>query len=140
MKLLANLASYVAGIPGGLFSPALAVGAGLAWTLRRFERELLSALGLGFELDSASDGQPVDPAARYALDPQEGPQRLLSERSGERQAAATGSALLALAADEEPDAADLASLRLPMRRVLAHHLGPRGLKSWELLEQLAPRR
>ncbi len=37
-------------------------------------------------------------------------------------------------------AADLASLRLPMRRVLAHHLGPRGLKSWEMLEQLAPRR
>lgn len=29
MKLLANLVSYVAGIPGGLFSPALAVGAGL---------------------------------------------------------------------------------------------------------------
>ena len=116
------------------------MGAGLAWTLRRFERELLSALGLGFELDSASDGQPIDPAARYELDPQEGAQRLLSERGGERRAAATGSALLALAADEEPDAADLASLRLPMRRVLAHHLGPRGLKSWEMLEQLAPRR
>ncbi len=60
--------------------------------------------------------------------------------AGERRAAATGSALLALAADEEPDAADLASLRLPMRRVLAHHLGARGLKSWEMLEQLAPRR
>jgi hypothetical protein len=60
----------------------LAVGAGLAWTLRRFERELLSALGLGFELDSASDGQPIDPAARYELDPQEGAQRLLSERGG----------------------------------------------------------
>lgn len=28
-KLVANLASYLAGIPGGLFSPALAVGAGL---------------------------------------------------------------------------------------------------------------
>ncbi len=84
----------------------LAVGAGLAWTLRRFERELLSALGLGFELDSASDGQPIDPA---------GP-------------------------DEARVAADRASLPLPMRRVLAHHLGARGLKSWEMLEQLAPRR
>ncbi len=99
-------------------------GAGLAWTLRRFERELLSALGLGFDLDSASDGQPIDPAARYELDPQEGAQRLLSERGGERRAA-TGSALLALAADEEPAAADLASLRLPMRRVLAHHRAAR---------------
>ncbi|WMJ70087.1 DNA repair protein RecO [Stenotrophomonas sp. 24(2023)] len=118
----------------------LAVGAGLAWTLRRFERELLAALGLGFDLEMAGDGQPVDPAARYALDPEEGPRRLLSEREGERRTSATGSALLALAADEEPDAADLASLRLPMRHVLAHHLGPRGLASWDMLEQLGSRR
>jgi len=33
MKLLANLTSYIAGIPGGLFSPALAVGAGLGHNL-----------------------------------------------------------------------------------------------------------
>lgn len=33
MKFLANLVSYVAGIPGGLFSPALAVGAGLGHNL-----------------------------------------------------------------------------------------------------------
>ncbi|MGY4515440.1 chloride channel protein [Lysobacter sp. HA18] len=32
-KLVANLVSYVAGIPGGLFSPALAVGAGLGHDL-----------------------------------------------------------------------------------------------------------
>ncbi len=33
MKLMANLASYIAGIPGGLFSPALAVGAGIGHNL-----------------------------------------------------------------------------------------------------------
>ncbi|KRG68191.1 chloride channel protein [Pseudoxanthomonas dokdonensis] len=33
MKLAANLVSYVAGIPGGLFSPALAVGAGIGHNL-----------------------------------------------------------------------------------------------------------
>ncbi|WMJ71482.1 chloride channel protein [Stenotrophomonas sp. 24(2023)] len=33
MKFAANLVSYVAGIPGGLFSPALAVGAGLGHNL-----------------------------------------------------------------------------------------------------------
>jgi len=33
VKLAANLVSYVAGIPGGLFSPALAVGAGLGHNL-----------------------------------------------------------------------------------------------------------
>ncbi len=33
MKLVANLVSYLAGIPGGLFSPALAVGAGIGHNL-----------------------------------------------------------------------------------------------------------
>ncbi|HBK45896.1 MAG TPA: DNA repair protein RecO, partial [Xanthomonadaceae bacterium] len=52
----------------------------LAWTLRRFERDLLEALGFGFDLFQDSDGLPIDPAARYLLDPMQGPQRLLSDR------------------------------------------------------------
>lgn len=115
----------------------LADAAGLAWTLRRFERDLLDALGFGFDWTSSADGQPIDPAARYRLDPQEGPLRLLSERSAaERRGLATGAALLALAADQAPAAADLASLRPQMRAVLLHHLGGRGLKSWEMLGEL----
>lgn len=115
----------------------LAEAAGLAWALRRFERDLLDALGFGFDWTSAADGQPIDPAARYRLDPQEGPLRLLSERNAaERRGLATGSALLALGEDRMPDAADLASLRPQMRAVLLHHLGGRGLKSWELLGDL----
>ncbi|KRG83690.1 DNA recombination protein RecO [Stenotrophomonas daejeonensis] len=111
---------------------------GLAWSLRRFERDLLEALGFGFDWAHAADGQPIDPAARYRLDPQEGPLRLLSERNaGERRGLATGTALLALAEDRLPAAADLASLRLQMRAVLLHHLGGRGLKSWEMLGDLA---
>ncbi len=119
----------------------LGEGEPLAWTLRRFERDLLEALGVGFDLTHGSDGEPIDPAARYALDPQEGPQRLLSERGLDpRRGTATGSALLALAADTLPGADDLASLRRGMRAVLLHHLGGRGLKSWEMLEDLARRR
>lgn len=119
----------------------LALGLPLAWSLRRFERDLLEALGFGFDLLSASDGAPVDPAARYQLDPLEGPTRLLSERDGQgRRGTATGAALLALAHDQEPASDDLASLRLPMRAVLAHHLGARGLKSWELLDDLVGQR
>ena len=116
---------------------ALAGDPPLAWTLRRFERDLLGALGVGFELDVDGDGIPVDPAARYRLDPEYSARRMLSDRGqGERNAAATGAALLALAADQCPGAADLASLRLPMRAVLAHHLGPRPLASWDMLGQL----
>ncbi len=115
----------------------LADAAGLAWALRRFERDLLDALGFGFDWTCAADGQPIDPAARYRLDPQEGPLRLLSERSAaERRDLATGAALLALAGERMPAAADLASLRPQMRAVLLHHLGGRGLKSWEMLGDL----
>lgn len=116
-------------------------GEPLAWTLRRFERDLLEALGVGFDWLHAGDGQPVDPAARYRLDPQEGPLRLLSERgAGERRHLATGAALLALAEDRLPAPDDLASLRPQMRAVLLHHLGGRGLKSWEMLGDLSVRR
>lgn len=113
-------------------------GEPLAWTLRRFERDLLEALGVGFDFQNDGDGTAIDPAARYRIDPEYGPRRLLSDRGhDERSTMATGSALLALAADSMPGAEDLASLRRALRAVLAHHLGTRGLKSWEMLGDLA---
>ena len=110
----------------------------LAWTLRRFERDLLDALGYGFDWSVDGDGDPIDPAARYRLDPEHGPRRVLSDRGhGDRSSAATGQALLGLAHDTMPAAADLSGLRRVMRSVLAHHLGARGLKSWEMIGDLA---
>lgn len=113
----------------------------LAWTLRRFERDLIDALGVGFALDHDGDGEPIDPAARYRLDPEHGPRRLQRDSgASDRNSAATGRGLLALAADADaPDTADLAGLRRALRSVLSHHLGPRGLKSWELAAELAGR-
>lgn len=109
----------------------------LAWTLRRFERDMLDALGFGFAFDVDGDGEQIDPASRYRLDPEYGPRRVLSDRGRrDRDEAATGRALLALAHDWQPAADDLASLRRAIRAVLAHHLGGRGLKSWELIGQL----
>jgi len=110
----------------------------LAWTLRRFERDLLEALGVGFAFDVDGEGIAIDPAARYRLDAEHGPRRLLSDRGhGDRSDAATGRALLALAADEVPDGDDLAGLRRALRPVLLHLLGGRPLKSWNLLGELA---
>ncbi|NDK37696.1 DNA repair protein RecO [Pseudoxanthomonas gei] len=115
----------------------LGSGEALAWNLRRFERDLLESLGSGFDFREDADGVALDPAARYRIDPEQGPRRLLSDRGREeRNTAATGSGLLALAADRQPEADDLASLRLALRSVLAHHLGGRGLKSWEMLGEL----
>ncbi|MNM45536.1 DNA repair protein RecO [compost metagenome] len=122
----------------GQLRSRLDVAEGLTWSLRCFERDLLEALGVGFDWTCAADGEAVDPAARYQLDPMQGPLRQLSERSSaERRGLATGAALLALAEDRLPGAADLASLRLQMRAVLLHHLGGRGLKSWEMLGDLS---
>ncbi|MEO6227578.1 MAG: DNA repair protein RecO [Thermomonas sp.] len=108
----------------------------LAWTLRRFERDLLDALGVGFALDADGDGSPLDPAARYLLDPEHGPRRAFNDRGQQRNAAATGRGLLALAADAMPGREDLASLRLPLRSLLLHYLDGRGLKSWDMLGDL----
>lgn len=107
----------------------------IGWLLRRFERDLLDAIGFGLGYDVDGDGAPIDPAARYVLDPEHGARRLALDRG--RNAAATGRALLALAADEPPEPDDLAGLRRALRRVLVHHLGARPLKSWELMGDLA---
>jgi DNA repair protein RecO (recombination protein O) len=115
----------------------LASDAPLAWTLRRFERDLLEALGFGLSLESDIDGVAIDPAARYRLDPEQGARRVRHDRGQtDRDTAATGRALLALAADTLPEPDDLSSLRRAMREVLAYHVGPRGLKSWDMLAEL----
>lgn len=114
----------------------LRAGTSLAWALRRFERDVLDALGVGLDCTQEDSGADIDPAARYRLVPEVGACRVLHERAGERQHSATGRALLHLAQDIQPEPQDLASLRLPLRGVLLHHLGGRGLKSWEMLGEL----
>lgn len=111
----------------------------LAWTLRRFERDLLDALGCGFQWHCDGDGAPTDPAARYRIDHEHGPRRVLGDHGhAGRTGAVTGRALLDLAADRMPAPEDLPGLRRVMRGLLSHHLGARGLKSWEMLAGLSP--
>jgi DNA repair protein RecO (recombination protein O) len=114
----------------------------LAWTLRRFERDLLEELGFGFDFSIDGDGLDIDPEAHYRLDPEQGARRLLGvraagQRSGRGSDMASGRALLALGADTMPGDEDMAGLRRAMRSVLVHHLGGRGLKSWELVDGLS---
>ena len=60
----------------------LRAGEPLAWTLRRFERDLLEALGVGFDFGVDGDGEPLDPAARYRIEPDHGPRRVRELRPG----------------------------------------------------------
>jgi DNA repair protein RecO (recombination protein O) len=111
----------------------LGAAGSLSWMLRRFERDLLDALGVGLPWDSTADGEPCEARERYRLDAETGPlpasQRLEDSVSGE--------ALLALAADRQPGPTELAELRRSLRRVLQAHLGAAPLRSWGLLEELA---
>ena len=102
----------------------------LAWTLRRFERDMLDSLGYALQLEfDAGAGEPLDPSRSYYYDPEAG---ATPGRIGDPHAL-RGADLLALAADEAPDAAGLASLRRMMRQVISFHLGGGELKAWRVL-------
>lgn len=118
---------------------ALAAEAPPGWELRRFERDLLDALGYGLELCvDAGDGAAIDPEARYRFDPESGPRRAVGEQVS--AGSISGAALMALHEDAMPDAAALRELRRLMRGVLLHHLGGRELRSWQVLGDLASAR
>ena len=110
----------------------LAATPSLAWSLRRFERDLLAATGYALQLDTeAETSAPVEPSQVYDYLPELGPVAATGlSGSGAR---VRGSALLALAADMMPaDAEDLAALRRLMRTLIGVHVGERGLQSWRV--------
>ena len=108
----------------------LAAGDGLAWTLRRFERDVLGELGYGMQLEfEPGHARELEPGATYSYDPERGP---LAWSARPLAPAVHGAALLALAGDACPDAAGLAELRRLMRAVLRHHLGGRDLNAWRM--------
>jgi DNA repair protein RecO (recombination protein O) len=111
----------------------LAGSVSLAWTLRRFERDLLDALGFGLPWDIDAAGERLDPDGDYRLYPELGP---VPAARGARDAA-PGAAWIALAADALPAPDLLAALRPGLRAVLAAHLGPQPLRSWGLMGELA---
>jgi DNA repair protein RecO (recombination protein O) len=104
---------------------------GYAWQLRRFERDLLADLGYGLVLEHTADAeQPIDPAGGYAYRVDAGPVPWRGSGDGLKL---RGSALLALARDQQPDSEDLAALRRLLRALIAHHLDGPDLRAWTML-------
>jgi len=117
--------------------PRLAGSEPLAWTLRRFERDLLEALGYGLQLEAeAESGDPLDAGGAYRYHVEQGPSPC---RPGTAHAL-RGSDLLALAQDRMPDAAGLSALRSMMREVIRFHLGGGELRAWHVLGAAMSRR
>jgi DNA repair protein RecO (recombination protein O) len=102
-----------------------------AWTLRRFERDLLAELGYAVVLDCVADtGAPLVATDDYCYVPVHGPVAWTGQSNALR---VSGSALLALADDTMPTPTDLAALRRLMRALVSHQLGGGAMRSWNLL-------
>lgn len=102
-----------------------------AWSLRRFERDLLADLGYGLVLEHEADSDvPIDAQRDYAYRLDAGPVPWRIATDGLRL---RGSALLALAGGNEPNAEDLSALRRLLRALIAHHLDGPGLRAWSML-------
>jgi DNA repair protein RecO (recombination protein O) len=117
--------------------PRLAGSEALAWQLRRFERDLLTAIGYALQLETEADsGEPLAPEDSYRYQVEHGP--VACPVGAPR--AIRGADLLALAADQCPDAAGLAALRRLMREVIRFHLGGGELHAWRVLATAMSRR
>ncbi|HEU4669699.1 MAG TPA: DNA repair protein RecO [Dyella sp.] len=115
----------------------LAAGEPAGWSLRRFERDLLAALGYALVLEHEADtGLPLAAGGSYRYRVEHGPERCAAGSSG----ALLGSWLLALAGDVPPDAAGQQALRGMMREVIRFHLGGGELRSWHVLGGSVPAR
>jgi DNA repair protein RecO (recombination protein O) len=108
----------------------LCAGESLGWSLRRFERDLLQAIGYGLPLQHEGDtGEPLQAQASY---------RFMAEQGAVRCApthpqAVRGSDLQALEQDRMPDNQGLKTLRDMMREVIRFHLGGADLRAWRVL-------
>ncbi|KRE99528.1 DNA repair protein RecO [Frateuria sp. Soil773] len=117
--------------------PQLCMPAGLGWTLRRFERDLLDALGYGLQLSfDADSGESLDEDGDYLYRAEHGPVRCAPGTAR----ALRGGDLLAFAQDRKPSAAGLAALRGMMREVIRFHLGGGELRAWRVLAGAVSRR
>lgn len=114
----------------------MAGGESLAWSLRRFERDLLEAIGYGLQLQFEADsGEPLEPDAHYRYAVETGAVRCAAGSAR----ALRGSDLLALEQDRMPDNAGLKSLRDLVREVIRFHLGGGELRAWRVLSMAISR-
>jgi DNA repair protein RecO (recombination protein O) len=109
----------------------------LSWQLRRFERDLLDALGYALQLDGDADlGEPLQDEASYVYRAEHGPVRC---RASDPHAV-RGSDLRLLQQDVAPDIQGLHALRGMMRELIRFHLGGVELRAWRVLRGALTRR
>ena len=113
---------------------SLSVQKSLAQTLRRFEKRLLAELGYAPLLErDAAGGEPIDPALRYAYEPDRGPMPLRNSSTG---LSVSGQTLLDLAADDYGRAQTRDEARELMRLLIGARLHGQTLHTRVVLREL----
>lgn len=113
---------------------SLANGMAAEWSLRLFERDLLTALGYGLLLtETAEPSEPVQPQRSYCYHLELGP----VPDTGTGGIVVSGSTLLALAGGEAPAADGLREAKQLMRAALRLYLGDKPLASRTMFKTLA---
>jgi DNA repair protein RecO (recombination protein O) len=108
----------------------------LASVLRAFEKRLLAELGYAPLLEhEAASGAPIDPARRYAYEPDRGP--MLLQNSSSHELNVSGQTLLDVAADEysRPETRDEA--RMLLRALIGQRLHGQVLHTRAVLRELS---
>lgn len=101
-----------------------------AWSLRRFERDLLEVCGYGLQLEfEGESGEPIEADRHYRYHAESG----ASPCRADVPHALRGGDLLALSQDVMPDTVGLSALRHMMREVIRFHLGGGELRAWRVL-------
>ena len=114
----------------------LSEGVSQASVLRSFEKRLLSELGYAPLLErEAVSGAPIDPARRYAYEPDRGPVATIASTS--ENLVVSGQTLLDLAADEfsRPETRDEA--RMLLRSLIGQRLHGKVLHTRAVLRELS---
>lgn len=112
---------------------ALAEGVEVGSALRRLEAWLLVEIGYGVDTETDAQGALIEAPARYWIEPSG---RLCRVADGSRPSL-SGASLQALAGDAPLPADDALALRRMLRGRLVQALGPRPLRCWGLLDELA---
>ncbi len=104
--------------------------------LRLFEKRLLAAIGYGLVLDrNVANGSPIEPESVYDYLPDRGPLPAAAASVPAAQGVRVRGATLLGLQREVLDREALPEAKRLLRAVLAHHLGPRPLRSRELYGQ-----
>lgn len=105
-----------------------------AIVLRRFELALLKETGVaGSLVETAQDGQPVDPQRYYVFEPDRGPREAVA---ADTAPVVAGKTLIDMEAGEYSDPATQQQSKFLMRYLLAHHLGGTTLNTRQILIDL----